>query len=354
MQLDSYQNKAIDILLSLPQEEKKYLSFSGGKDSTALLGLALLASKEGFTNWEVNHSDTLMEIPMMDAHIKACMTLCESNRIKFNYLIPPVEDRFFIRMIGRGIPTPNRNFRWCTDNLKIKPQETYVKEEQEIKELRRGKKKTYNRFIVITGERLGESSKRDIKLKGECSSNNECGVTDIKTNDVFKQISRPLLNMSTCQVWDTLALLDISEIVPDCFNILENIYSISEQTSKDSLRTGCIGCPLINKDQSLERFANAYPGYSPLKQLGSVYASFGIPENRIMRPDGKGKGAVLLSHRKAMYEQILQIEAEVQTRYPDFVLIHQEEKDAINQALAEQRYPKGYSREYLLSVGAID
>ena len=341
MQLDSYQNKAIDILLSLPQEEKKYLSFSGGKDSTALLGLALLASKEGFTNWEVNHSNTLMEIPMMDAHIKACMTLCESNRIKFNYLIPTVENRFFYQLIGKGIPTPHRTFRWCTDKLKLKPQEKFIKSKKHLS------------FISITGERMGESSSRDKKLKGQCDRTNECGIVDFKKS-FFKQTVRPLLEFSTCKIWDTLAFLDISGILDGAFDRLELIYSISEQNSGDSLRTGCIGCPLIEKDKSLGRFVENHPGYAPLEKLGNIYKSFGLADYRIMRPDNKSKGAVLLSYRKEMYKQILKIEAEVQTHHPDFLLIHQEEKDAINQALAEQRYPQGYSREYLLSVGAID
>lgn len=351
MQLDSYQHKAIDTLLNLPKEKKKYLSFSGGKDSTALLGLALVANQLGFTNWEVNHSNTLMEIPMMDAHIEACIQTCRSYGIKFNYIVPPVEDRFFMRMIGRGIPKPNRQFRWCTDVLKIKPQENSVKAKEELVEQRKGRKRFYNDFYVITGERMGESSKRDKKLKGECDTSNECGVSEVKSNSFFKNVVRPILNLSTCQVWDSIAILDVLDIIPGSSERLNFIYSISEQNSGDSLRTGCIGCPLINKDKSLSKFVTVNPGYSALEQLAEIYNSFGDFNNRIMRPDGKGKGAVLSSHRKAMYERILEIEAAVKEHHPDFILIRPEEKEAISAALAEQRYPKGYSKEYLLSIG---
>jgi DNA sulfur modification protein DndC len=341
MQLDFHQSKAIDILLGLPASTKKYLSFSGGKDSTALLGLALLATQEGFSNWEVVHSNTLMEIPMMDAHIEECQKLCKERGIIFHYAIPDVESRFFYQLIGKGVPTPHRNFRWCTDKLKIKPIEKIVKASQEA-------------YIGINGERLGESNNRDKKLKGQCDSTNECGITEQDKKKVFRHLCRPLLNFSTCQVWDTLAVLDLSEVLPDAFNRLEMIYSISEQNSGDSLRTGCIGCPLIKKDKSLERFVNVHPGYSPLTDLAAIYLSFREKSNRIMRPDGKLLGAVLLSHRKAMYERILDIEASVKQNHPNFTLIHPEEKLAINTALAKQRYPKGYSREYLKSVGAID
>lgn len=341
MQLDSQQNKAIDILLGLPQDERKYLSFSGGKDSTALLGLALLATKEGFSNWEVVHSNTLMEIPMMDAHIEECQKLCKESGITFHYAIPDVESRFFYQLIGKGVPTPHRNFRWCTDKLKIKPIEKIVKADKQP-------------YIGINGERLGESNNRDKKLKGQCDSTNECGITEQDKKKIFRRIARPLLNFSTCNVWDTLALLDLNEVMPDAFNRLELIYSISEQDSGDSLRTGCIGCPLIKKDKSLAKFTAVHPGYAPLEELAKVYLSFKDKSNRIMRPDGKLFGAVLLSHRKAMYKRILGIEAEVRLHHPDFTLIHPEEKLAINTALAEQRYPKGYSREYLKSVGAID
>lgn len=354
MQLDSYQSKAVEVLLNLPKDKKKYLSFSGGKDSTALLGLALVAKEQGFDNWEVNHSNTLMEIPMMDSHIEECIKICKQHGVKFNYIVPPIEDRFFMKMIGRGVPVPHRNFRWCTENLKIKPQEDSVKTKEEIIEKRKGRKRFYNPFYVITGERLGESSKRDIKLKGECDPSNECGISEVKSNRFFKEVVRPILTLSTCQVWDTIALLDVLEVLPHSSDRLNFIYSVSEQSSGNSLRTGCIGCPLINKDKSLKRFVSTNPGYSALEQLAGIYLSFGDYDNRIMRPDSKGRGAVILSHRKAMYARILEIESEVQQHHPDFVLIQPEEKAAIEKALAEQRYPKGYTRDYLSSVGAID
>lgn len=343
MQLDAYQSQAIKTLLDLPKNNKKFITFSGGKDSTLLVGLALLAKQDGFCNFEIIHSNTLVEFPFMDSHILAIQNLVNSQGINFHYVTAPMEYRFFYSLIGKGYPVPHRSFRWCTKNMKLQPMGDV------LKSLCPNEK-----YIAINGERLGESKKRDKKLS--CDGTNECGINEQK-DTIFKNASslvRPLFNMSTCQVWDAIAQLDIIGILPDSYNRLNSIYSISSQDSGDSLRTGCIGCPLITNDKSLPLLTSVHPGYAPLNKLRAIYMSFGFKENRIMRADGKSKGAVLLSHRKAMYNRILEIEAEVQQHHPDFILIHPEERAAIEKALAEQRYPKGYSREYLLSVGAID
>lgn len=336
--------KAIEELLALPTETKKIISFSGGKDSTALLALAIKAMEQGFKNWEVIHSNTLMEFPFMDAHVLKCKEEVEALGFVFNYVVAPLEKRFFYTMIGKGIPSPMRNFRWCTDALKLSPMAANAKKETQG-------------YISINGERLGESSKRDQKLKSCSDGTNECGVSDQykKRKNIFPNATsfvRPLLNASTCNVWDWLAIADIEHgILPGSFERLNTIYSISDQDSGDSLRTGCIGCPLVNKDRSLEKLIGVYPGFKPLEKLRSIYDKTRIDEHRIMRPDLKGKGAVKLEWRKQLWSGILEIEREVQKEYPDFVLVYLEEKQAINEALERGQYPRGYSKAHVLSQG---
>ena len=36
-------------------------------------------------------------------------------------LVPEYEQTFWSNLIGRGYPTPVREFRWCTDRMKIRP-----------------------------------------------------------------------------------------------------------------------------------------------------------------------------------------------------------------------------------------
>ena len=36
-------------------------------------------------------------------------------------LVPEYDQTFWSNLIGRGYPTPVREFRWCTDRMKIRP-----------------------------------------------------------------------------------------------------------------------------------------------------------------------------------------------------------------------------------------
>ena len=36
-------------------------------------------------------------------------------------LVPEVTNTFWVNLIGRGYPYPRRDFRWCTDRMKIDP-----------------------------------------------------------------------------------------------------------------------------------------------------------------------------------------------------------------------------------------
>lgn len=312
------------------------VSFSGGKDSTALLALFLLAKELGIIEtFEVVHSNTLMEMPFLDSHVLRVQKWCESKGIKFVFLTAPMKDRFMYNVFGRGLAIPNRNFRWCTDRLKIKPIKKHLK----------------SGIIMVTGERLGESSKRDIKLKKlGCSTSNECGVEAQKK--ITSDLLRPIINWSTCQVWDFIALMDIKGILPNVFSEISEIYSIN-QTEKGSMRTGCIGCPLVKKDKSLEAFTRLNTEYSALEKIHNIYENLTKEQNRLLRGqrlerknkrlDGTALGAIKLSARLIAYRELLDIEASVKNYDPDFQMIQPQEKLEIKNLMDQHTYPRGYS-----------
>jgi DNA sulfur modification protein DndC len=322
--MDKYLWDAANLISKLRSEV--FVCFSGGKDSTALLGLFLLAKQiNPHLKFSVVHSNTLMEMPFLDDHVLRCKKQCDALDVSFNILVAPQKDRFHYNVLGRGLAIPNRNFRWCTDKLKIRPITKFLPKDA----------------VMVNGERLGESIQRDKKLTnlGCASGSNECGVD--KHTEITDNIIRPLLNWSVCQVWDAIAYCDLNGILPDTYDELSVIYSINK-TETGSMRTGCVGCPLVKKDNSLNVFAAANPKWQPLTEIKAIYTRLTLAENRIMRQDKKGNiapGCIKLSARKQAFDDILEIES----RIPRYNLITPQDKASITQLLADHTYPRGYT-----------
>ena len=114
------------------------IGYSGGKDSSCVLQLLWYAlkelPKEQFTKpVYVISSDTLVETPaVVNALTSSLRLIGESAQtqglpIQVHKVIPEIKDTFWVNMIGRGIPAPYTNFRWCTDRMKIAPTGNFIK-----------------------------------------------------------------------------------------------------------------------------------------------------------------------------------------------------------------------------------
>ena len=106
------------------------LGYSGGKDSTAILQLvwkaiAALPKDKHIKPVHVISTDTLVENPIVAIWVKRSLTQMSQSAIdndlpiKPHRLIPEVQNRFWVNLIGRGYPAPRPKFRWCTSGLKI-------------------------------------------------------------------------------------------------------------------------------------------------------------------------------------------------------------------------------------------
>jgi len=115
------------------------LGFSGGKDSTALLQMAYTALKKIPAERRTKHvyvicTDTKIEPPNTLGHVDAMLERVANAATRdklpltVHKLMAKPENRFFVKLIGRGYPAPNRFFRWCTDRLKIRPCNDFIKE----------------------------------------------------------------------------------------------------------------------------------------------------------------------------------------------------------------------------------
>jgi len=156
----------IDIHKTIREIQNLYLSdnrpwvigLSGGKDSTCVTQMVYYMLK-GLSpekrNKEVHilSADTLVESPIIELRIKNICKKIEKQAkkdalpIKVKILRPELNDTFWVNLIGRGYPSPNRWFRWCTDRLKINPMTKYTIEQ--VKE--------NGEVIILLGARKSES-----------------------------------------------------------------------------------------------------------------------------------------------------------------------------------------------------
>ena len=63
-------------------------------------------------------------------------------------------DTFWVNLIGRGYPAPRPKFRWCTERLKIKPSNAFI----------RDMVRSHGEAILVLGTRKAESSGRSHRM----------------------------------------------------------------------------------------------------------------------------------------------------------------------------------------------
>src|SRR6202035_894884 len=115
--------------------EHKYpwiVGFSGGKDSTLVVHLVFemlleLPPSERSRPVIILANDTLVESPVLMKHLDRSLENIKQGSEALGLPIttiktkPPVDQTFWVNLIGRGYPSPNHQFRWCTDRMKIQP-----------------------------------------------------------------------------------------------------------------------------------------------------------------------------------------------------------------------------------------
>ena len=115
-----------------PHDKPWIIGFSGGKDSTLLAHLVIecllaIPPDERKRRVYLVCNDTLVESPVFQEFVNHLLCQIADNletlRIPVEVVrtSPKVEESFWVNLLGRGYPAPNRTFRWCTDRMKIRP-----------------------------------------------------------------------------------------------------------------------------------------------------------------------------------------------------------------------------------------
>ncbi|MGX1117991.1 DNA sulfur modification protein DndC [Streptomyces ambofaciens] len=137
------------------------IGYSGGKDSTAVLqlvwmALADLPAEQRTKAVHVISTDTLVENPVVAAWVSASLgtmqdaAQAQNLPIEPHRLTPEIKDTFWVNLIGRGYPAPRPKFRWCTERLKIKPSNSFI----------RSVVAAHGEAIMVLGIRKAESQAR--------------------------------------------------------------------------------------------------------------------------------------------------------------------------------------------------
>jgi DNA sulfur modification protein DndC len=275
----------------------------------------------------------------------------EQRGFETRVVLPDLDYRYFVYMLGRGVPPPSNTFRWCTPKLKV------MSMERELGALRqeRGEK-----FLMMTGVRIGESAARDQRIALSCTKDGgECGQGWFQqsTSEAIADMLAPIVHWRVCHVWDWLVKADVELGFPT-FEIAK-VYGqdVSDGEEPMNARTGCIGCPLVQKDAALDRVV-AQPEWAylaPLQRLRPLYWEIKKPQYRHRKHGEINKdgslaakqnrlGPLTLEARRWMLAQVLGIQAEVNQAAerlgrPTLSLINDEELARIEELIAAGTYP---------------
>ena len=173
-------------------------------------------------------------------------------------LVPEHEQTFWSNLIGRGYPTPVREFRWCTDRMKIRPAQRFIEEHTDV---------FGNPPVVhfLLGTRFDESTARKATMDAHTRMD-----SDLHAHGTIPTAStiRPIEDWSTDDVWSYLLKLDWANGMPNPFADINQdlsmlyrdaaggecpvIHDPSQQTCAGS-RFGCWTCTVVAEDKSLNQ-----------------------------------------------------------------------------------------------------
>lgn len=338
------------------------VAWSGGKDSTATLALLIALIDAGHLPQPerlfVFYADTRQELPPIQVAADAIMVkLRQRNWITVQVVRAPIDKRFLVYILGRGVPPPNNNtLRWCTRQIKVDPMSTA------LNEALIGLPGT---ALMITGVREGESAIRDGRISMSCSKDGaECGqgwyqqVLPNSTGIKGRLATlAPILHWRVCQIWDLLRIY-VPDILGWDTTILADAYGGDDATEINA-RTGCIACPLASEDTALKTIV-AMPAWSylaPLLELRGIYRSLRLMQNRLRKAEpetlkdgtlsqsGMRAGPIKLDVRLAALEQVLSIQARVndaadRAGRPGLDILNAEEEARIRELIAAKTWPQ--------------
>jgi DNA sulfur modification protein DndC len=337
------------------------IAYSGGKDSSATVTLiAHLIETNQVPIPEsliVLYADTRMELPPLQMSAMGILEELNKRGIETRVILPVLDHRFFVYMFGRGVPPPSNVFRWCTPKLKVNPM---------LKTLRERYGEVGEKFLTLTGVRLGESAARDQRIALSCSRDGaECGQGWFRetTPEHISDTLSPLIHWRVCHVWDWL-MFDACDLGFPTVDIAESYGG--DEAQEVNARTGCVGCNLVDEDRALDMVLRLprWQYLQPLKRLRPLYRELKAPQYRLRKVGERNKdgslaakqgrlGPLTLEARRYGLAKVLEIQDEINVAArsqdrPLLSLISTEEQARIEELIAANTWPDSWDGTEIL------
>ena len=323
------------------------VAYSGGKDSTAVLqlvwtALAQLKKEELHKPVYVITNDTLVENPIVSSWVNTSLENIQQEAenqelpVQPNLLTPEVSQTFWVNLIGRGYPAPNRRFRWCTERMKITPSTEFIKKLSASGDAKHGS------VVILLGTRKAESAARSKRI----TEYQKKATRELLSphNDIASALTwAPIAEWTNDDVWTYL----VSKKNPWGYNNkdLLNLYASATDDAEcpvvidtstpscGSSRFGCWTCTLVAKDKSMSAMVHndeQKEWMLPLLMIRDELAESGSGEKRNqMRDFRRMSGAVSLfdgnevhgpytqESRKYWLQKVLEAQNYVRENGPD-------------------------------------
>lgn len=235
--------------------------YSGGKDSTAVVQLVWYALRElppekRRKTVHIISTDTLVESPVVAIWATESLRKMENQAaadglpIVPHRLTPTTTNTFWVNLIGRGYPYPRKDFRWCTDRMKIEPSNRFIKSVLNAE----------SEAILVLGTRKAESATRRAVMEGYEKKRYR---DHLSPNGSFPNsyVFSPIENWSNDNVWqylvqvpnpwghsnkDLLAMYSGASSDGECPLVIE-----TSTPSCGNSRFGCWVCTMVTEDKSM-------------------------------------------------------------------------------------------------------
>lgn len=326
--------------LYLADEIPWVIGYSGGKDSTATLQLVWLALRELSKRDRIKpvhiiHTDTLVESPIVEKWAERSLEKMREHAVlddlpfEIHHLTPASNQTFWVNLLGRGYPFPRKKYRWCTDRMKIRPVNDFIKER--ISE--------YGEIVLVLGTRKAESARRartmahyEKKRVRELLSPNPTLANEL----VFSPISE----WSDDDVW--LFLMQYKNPWGYSNNELLTLYRGATADNECPLmidkslpscgksRFGCWMCTMVSEDKSMQAMIDNDPEKQWLRpllqfrnEIGNEEVDLSRRSFRKMNGTLQGDGAKLFHGpykkeiRELWLKKLLMLQNEIRSLAPD-------------------------------------